>query len=216
MRLLYQRYFKRVLDVCVSLAALVVLSPLLVVLTVGGAAALGGNPFFVQRRPGREEKIFSLIKFRTMRDLRGSDGALLPDERRLTAYGKLLRRTSLDELPELLNVLLGEMSLVGPRPLVPQYLPWYTPEEHRRHSVRPGMTGLAQVSGRNTLTWESRFACDLDYIDHITLQGDVKILLLTVKKVLKREGVVLRGTGTVGDLDACRRGGKEHCDDITG
>lgn len=202
---------------CISLTALLVLSPLLAVLTVSGAVALGENPFFVQRRPGRGEAIFSLVKFRTMRDLRGGDGALLPDERRLTAYGRLLRRTSLDELPELLNVLRGEMSLVGPRPLMPQYLPWYTSEEHRRHSVRPGMTGLAQVSGRNTLTWESRFACDLDYVDHITFRGDAKILLLTLKKVLRRENVVLRGTGAVVDFDAYRRGdGKEHCDDITG
>lgn len=207
---MYKKYFKRLLDVCISLAALTVLSPLLVVLTAAGAAVMGGNPFFTQLRPGKDEKIFSIIKFRTMRDVRDDEGALLPDSQRLTAYGKILRRTSLDELPELLNVVKGDMSLIGPRPLVPQYLPWYTPEERRRHSVRPGLTGLAQISGRNTLTWESRFACDLEYIDDINFINDLKILLMTVKKVLKRENVVLRGTGTIGDFDEYRRSQREE------
>lgn len=214
---MYQRYWKRVLDLCVSLAALVILSPLLLILTGVGAAAMGGNPFFTQQRPGKDEKIFSIIKFRTMGDLRDGDGVLLPDAQRLTAYGRMLRRTSLDELPELLNVVKGDMSLVGPRPLVPQYLPWYTPEERRRHAVRPGLTGLAQISGRNLLDWESRFACDLEYIDDITFQNDVKILLKTVKKVLKRENVVLRGTGSIGDFDEYRRcQGKEPIYDTVG
>lgn len=202
---MYRNCWKRVLDLCVSLAALTVLSPLLLVLIAVGAAAMGGNSFFTQLRPGKDERIFRMIKFRTMRDLRDGDGRLLPDAQRLTAYGRLLRRTSLDELPELLNVIKGDMSLVGPRPLVPQYLPWYTPEERRRHCVRPGLTGLAQINGRNLLDWESRFACDLEYVDNITFQNDVKILLMTVKKVLKREDVALRGTGTVGDFDEYRR-----------
>lgn len=202
---MYKRYFKRALDICLSLAALAVLSPLLVVLTVTGAVVMGGNPFFTQLRPGRDEKIFRIIKFRTMRELRDQEGTLLPDARRLTAYGRVLRRTSLDELPELLNVVKGDMSLVGPRPLVPQYLPWYTPEERRRHSVRPGLTGLAQISGRNALDWESRFACDLEYIEQITFLEDLKILLLTMKKVVRRENVVLRGTGKIGNFDEYRR-----------
>lgn len=214
---MYQRYFKRVLDAAVSLGALAVLWPLLLILTLLGAVVMDGRPFFVQRRPGKDERIFSILKFRTMRDLRDESGDPLPDTCRITPYGTFLRRTSLDELPELLNVLKGDMSLVGPRPLVPQYLPWYTPEERRRHTVRPGLTGLAQISGRSALDWESRFALDVAYVDGISFRTDLNILLRTVIRVFRRENVILRGTGTVGDFDEYRqRQQKERAYDTVG
>ncbi len=184
-----------------SLLALLVLSPVLLILTIVGAIAMGGNPFFVQKRPGKinkktgRERIFKLIKFRTMSNKKDAEGNLLPDERRLNGYGKFLRATSLDELPELVNILIGDMSIVGPRPLAVVYLPYYTEEERRRHDVRPGLTGLAQVNGRNALTWEERFAYDLQYIEKITLWRDIKILFLTVKKVFVREGITQGATG---------------------
>ena len=159
---MYAKYFKRVLDFALSLSALIVLSPILVVLTIVGAVVMRGNPFFVQMRPGKidqktgKEKIFPLIKFRTMSNQKGRDGKLLPDSERLNAYGKALRASSLDELPELINIALGHLSCIGPRPLLPEYLPWYTEEERHRHDVRPGLTGLAQVSGRNNVEWDRR------------------------------------------------------------
>ena len=186
---MYARYIKRPLDFVLALAALAVLSPFLLVLTLTGALALRGNPFFAQERPGRDEKIFRLIKFRTMSDRRDANGDLLPDEQRLGGYGRFLRRTSLDELPELINILCGQLAIVGPRPLLVKYLPLYSPEQHRRHTVRPGLTGYAQVHGRNAISWEERFRLDLIYVDNITFAGDLRILLDTVGAVLRSEGI---------------------------
>lgn len=202
---MYAKYIKRILDFTLSLLALLVLSPVLLVLTVLGAVKMKGNPFFTQQRPGKDEKIFKLIKFRSMTCEKDADGNLLPDEKRLTRYGRLLRSTSLDELPELLNILKGDMSIVGPRPLAVQYLPWYNEEEKRRHSVRPGLTGMAQVHGRNATTWEQRFSYDIDYVDHITFLGDVRILVQTVTTVFRRSGIGVRGVDSPMDFDAYRR-----------
>lgn len=186
---MYAKYVKRPLDFVLSLTALIVLSPLLLVLTIVGAIAMRGDPFFVQERPGKGEKIFSLVKFRTMNNKKDKSGKLLPDEKRLTAYGKWLRSTSLDELPELFNILKGDMSIVGPRPLLVRYLKRYNSEQHRRHEVRPGLTGLAQVNGRNGISWEEKFKYDLEYVDNISFMGDWNIIIRTVKKVLKHEGI---------------------------
>ena len=186
---MYAKFIKRILDFFVALTALLVLSPVMVILTVLGAIKMKGNPFFTQLRPGRKEKIFRLLKFRTMTCEKDADGNLLPDEKRLTKYGKFLRSTSLDELPELVNILLGQMSLVGPRPLLVEYLPYYTQEERHRHDVRPGLTGLAQVNGRNNLTWEQKFAYDLEYVENISLKKDVGIIFTTIGKVIKRSDV---------------------------
>ena len=191
---MYARFFKRLFDFILSLMALIVLSPVLLVLIVIGTIAMKGNPFFVQPRPGKkekdgEEKIFKLIKLRTMSNAKDKDGNLLPDDVRLNKYGKFLRSTSLDELPELLNILKGDMSIVGPRPLLVKYIPRYTEAQRRRHDVRPGLTGYAQINGRNAISWEQRFAYDVEYVDHITFIGDVKIILGTVKAVFKRSGI---------------------------
>ena len=186
---MYARFGKRCLDLVLSVAALVVLSPVLLVLTVVGAWFMKGNPFFTQLRPGKDEKIFRLIKFRTMTMERDGQGNLLPGERRLNGYGRFLRSTSLDELPELINIALGQMSLVGPRPLLVKYLPLYNEEQRHRHDVRPGLTGLAQVNGRNLLSWEDRFRLDVEYVRNISFLGDMKILFATVGKILHREGI---------------------------
>lgn len=186
---MYAKYFKRMLDFTLSLGAIIVLSPILLVLTIVGAVAMVGNPFFTQDRPGKNEKIFKLVKFRTMNNKKDKKGNLLPDEKRLTSYGKWLRSTSLDELPELFNIIKGDMSIIGPRPLLVRYLPRYNKEQHRRHEVRPGLTGLAQVKGRNALTWEDKFKYDVKYVDHITLSDDVKIIIETVRIVFKHEGI---------------------------
>lgn len=186
---MYAKCFKRILDFLVSLCALLVLSPVLLVLTLVGAWQMKGNPFFTQERPGKDEKIFKLVKFRSMTMERDKEGNLLPDEVRLNRYGKLLRATSLDELPELWNILKGDMSLVGPRPLLVRYLPRYNETQRRRHEVRPGLTGLAQVSGRNAISWEEKFRLDVQYVDNITFLGDMKILFATVGKVFKKEGI---------------------------
>lgn len=202
---MYTRLFKRLIDFVLSLLALSVLSPILLLLCIIGAIAMGGNPFFVQPRPGKKDKngterIFKLIKFRTMSNKIDQNGKLLPDEVRLNGYGRFLRSTSLDELPELLNILIGDMSIVGPRPQLVRDMTFMTPEQRRRHDVRPGLTGLAQVSGRNNITWEQKFQYDLQYIDSgITLWGDFKIILQTVGKVLKRSDTVREGTAS--DLD---------------
>ena len=197
---MYARYFKRVMDVSLSLAVLTVLLPLLTVLTVVGAVKMKGNPFFTQLRPGKNEKIFRLIKFRSMTCEKDADGNLLPDALRLTKYGKFLRSTSLDELPELINILKGDMSIVGPRPQLVRDMVFMTDEQRRRHSVMPGLTGLAQISGRNNISWEQKFAYDLAYIDGgITFRKDVKIILKTVGKVFKQADTVREGT--VSDLD---------------
>lgn len=193
----YEKYIKRALDFLLSLCALTVLSPVLLVLTVLGAVKMKGNPFFTQARPGRDEKIFRLIKFRSMTCETDENGNLLPDEQRLTRYGKFLRASSLDELPELINILLGHMSIVGPRPLLVQYLPLYNEEQRHRHDVRPGLTGWAQVNGRNTLSWEDKFRYDVDYVNRIGFLLDVKVIFMTVKKVFCREGISSETSATM-------------------
>lgn len=194
---MYAKYIKRPFDFLLSLCALVILSPILLMLTVLGAFFMKGNPFFTQSRPGKDEKIFKLIKFRTMTCEKDKDGNLLPDDERLTKYGKFLRSTSLDELPELLNILKGDMAVIGPRPLLVQYLPLYNAYQKRRHEVRPGLSGLAQISGRNSITWEQKFNDDVFYIDNITFVGDMKIILQTVLKVIKREGISQENNATM-------------------
>lgn len=199
---MYAKYFKRLIDFCFSLFGLILLSPLMVVLTVTGAIVMKGNPFFIQKRPGKKdkngnEKIFSLIKFRTMTCEKDKDGNLLPDELRLNKYGRFLRATSLDELPELVCIMCGYMSLIGPRPLLPKYLDRFTEEQRHRHDVRPGLTGLAQINGRNALCWEDRFKLDLEYVANVTFFGDLKIFFQTVLKVLKREGISSEASATM-------------------
>ncbi|MBQ8174195.1 MAG: sugar transferase [Clostridia bacterium] len=198
---MYNKFFKRLFDWLLSLIAILLLSPLLLLLTLAGAIAMGGNPFFVQKRPGKDERIFCMIKFRSMTDHRDKKtGRLLSDEERLTRYGRFLRATSLDELPELFNIFAGQMSFVGPRPMLVRDMVFMTPAQRGRHSVRPGLTGLAQANGRNSVTWEKKLAFDLEYVEHITLWGDVKILFKTVFSVLKREGIAEEGMATAADL----------------
>lgn len=198
------KYIKRILDIISSLLAIILLSPLLLVLTIMGAVEMKGNPFFAQERPGKDEKIFKLIKFRTMTNAKDKDGNLLSDADRLTRYGKFLRNTSLDELPELFNILKGDMSVIGPRPLLVQYLPYYTEEERHRHDVRPGLTGLAQVNGRNSLDWEHRFECDVEYVENLSFFSDVKILLKTIQKVIQRSDVAEDTNETEGNFAEIR------------
>ena len=186
---MYAKYIKRVLYFVLSLMALIVLSPLLVILIILGAVFMMGNPFFTQARPGKNEKIFKLIKFRTMDNRKDKDGKLLPDDVRLNKYGRILRSTSLDELPELINILIGDMSIVGPRPLLVKYLPRYNEEQRHRHDVRPGLTGYAQAHGRNAVTWEEKFKMDVWYTRNISFITDVKVIIDTVKVVLKRDGI---------------------------
>ena len=186
---MYARCFKRIIDFFLSLIALIVLLPLLVILIILGTFFMRGNPFFMQGRPGKNEKIFKLIKFRTMNNRRDKDGNLLPDEIRLNKYGRFLRASSFDELPELVNIVKGDMSLIGPRPLLVEYLPKYNEFQHHRHDVRPGLTGYAQAHGRNTVSWEDKFAMDVWYTKHITFKGDMKIILDTIMTVVKREGI---------------------------
>lgn len=218
---MYAKFLKRFFDFFLSLIALLVLSPILLVLTVIGAIAMRGNPFFVQMRPGKinkktgKEKIFPLIKFRTMSNKKGRDGKLLPDSARLNAYGKILRASSLDELPELINIALGHLSCIGPRPLLPEYLPWYTEEERRRHDVRPGLTGLAQVSGRNNVEWDRRFQLDVEYVSNISFVNDAKIVLLTIKKVLGKSDVAEDTSKSEGNFAEIRRKQQEQNEDVT-
>ena len=190
----YEKFIKRPLDLMLALFAFIVLLPLFVILTIAGSIAMKGNPFFTQLRPGRigkdgKEKVFRLIKFRTMSNAKDQDGNLLPDEKRLNRYGRALRASSLDELPELINIIKGDMSIVGPRPLLVKYLERYNTHQARRHEVRPGFTGLAQVNGRNSISWEEKFDLDVKYVDHITFIGDWKIIFKTLKTVIKREGI---------------------------
>ena len=191
----YERYIKRPLDCFLSCGAMIVLSPVLLILTILGSIKMKGNPFFTQERPGRidpktgKETIFRLIKFRTMTNEKDANGKDLPDEKRLTRYGKLLRSTSLDELPELWNIIKGDMAIIGPRPLLVRYLERYTSEQHKRHNVRPGLSGYAQINGRNALTWEDRFNLDIRYSEHISFVSDVKIIFSTLKIVLLRKGI---------------------------
>lgn len=197
---MYKKYIKRILDFTLSLAALVVLSPVLLILIVAGAFIMKGNPFFTQLRPGKDEKIFKLIKFRTMTNEKDKNGKFLPDEKRLVPYGKFLRSTSLDELPELINILKGEMSIIGPRPQLVRDMVFMTKEERARHSVRQGLTGLAQINGRNNMSWEMKFQYDLKYIENITFLNDLKILIGTVGKVFIRDGIAADGMETAEDL----------------
>ncbi len=200
---MYANFFKRLLDFLLSLIAVTVLSPIFLILIIIGAIAMRGNPFFVQARPGKinkktgKEKIFKLIKFRTMSNKRDADGNLLPDGVRLNAYGRFLRSTSLDELPELFNILIGNMSIVGPRPLLVRYIERYNGEQRRRHNARPGLTGYAQAYGRNSLTWEDKFEKDVYYVDHISLWLDIKIIFKTVSVVFKREGISSETSATM-------------------
>ena len=194
---MYAKYFKRILDFILSLIAIIVLSPILIIIGILVKIKLGSPIIFKQKRPGKDEKIFTLYKFRTMTDEKDENGELLPDEERLTKFGKMLRSTSLDELPELFNILKGDMSIVGPRPLLVEYLPLYNEEQKRRHEVRPGLTGLAQINGRNNLEWEKRFKDDIWYIDNNSFYQDLKIVLRTIKKVIKKEDIAEEGKATV-------------------
>ena len=186
---MYAHFFKRIIDFILSLIAIIILSPLLLVLTIVGAIKMKGNPFFTQERPGWHEKIFKLVKFRTMTNEKDENGEFLPDEKRLIPYGKFLRSSSLDELPELLNILKGDMAIIGPRPLLVRYLPRYNEEQHKRHNVRPGLTGYAQAHGRNSVTWEDKFKMDVWYTENISFKVDVGIFFATIKAVLKHEGI---------------------------
>jgi len=194
---LYKQFFKRFYDVVFSCVALIVLSPVFVVLIILGAIKMKGNPFFTQLRPGKNEKIFKLIKFRTMTCETDENGELLPDEKRLTRYGKILRSTSLDELPELINIFIGQMSIVGPRPLLVSYLPLYNDEQKHRHDVRPGLTGLAQVNGRNAISWEDKFSIDVEYTKKISLREDLGIIFKTVMCVFRRDGISGENSATM-------------------
>ena len=202
---MYAKYIKRILDFVLSLLALIVLSPILIIIAILVRIKLGSPVLFKQKRPGKNEKIFTLYKFRTMTDAKDKNGDLLPDEIRLTKFGKFLRSTSLDELPELFNILKGDMSIVGPRPLAVQYLPYYNEQEKHRHDVRPGLTGLAQINGRNAVDWEKRFEFDIKYINELSFINDIKIILKTILKVIKKDGIQTRGKGKVIDFDEYRR-----------
>lgn len=203
---LYAKYVKRYLDVFVSLVGLLVLSPIFLLLIIVGTIEMKGNPFFTQKRPGKDGKIFNLIKFRTMTNEKDKEGNLLPDEQRLTAYGKFLRSTSLDELPELWNILNGDLSLIGPRPLLVKYLPLYNSFQRHRHDVRPGLTGYAQVHGRNQVSWEKKFEMDVWYVQHVTFLEDLKILFETVAVVLKREGISSETSATMEEFKGTATG----------
>ena len=194
---MYAKCFKRVIDFTLSLLGLIILSPILLVLILLGTLFMRGNPFFTQERPGKDEKIFKLIKFRTMDNRKDKDGNLLPDEIRLNKYGRFLRASSLDELPELINILKGDMSIIGPRPLLVAYLPRYNEFQHHRHDVRPGLTGYAQAHGRNAVSWEDKFAMDVWYTQHITFVEDVKNIFDTINTVLKREGISSESSATM-------------------
>ena len=194
---MYARFFKRLIGFCLSLIAIVLLSPVLLILTIVGAVKMKGNPFFTQERPGWHEKIFKLIKFRSMTNEKDENGELLPDSVRLNGYGRFLRKTSLDELPELFNILIGQMAIIGPRPLLVRYLPRYTPEQHRRHEVRPGLTGYAQAHGRNAISWEEKFKLDVWYVDHVSFKVDVEVFFATIKAVFRHEGISSETSATM-------------------
>lgn len=187
----YEKYFKRPLDFICGVAAVIVFSWLYIILIILGVIFMRGNPFFTQERPGKNERIFKLIKFRTMDNRKDKNGELLPDEVRLNKYGRFLRKTSLDELPEAFNIIKGDMSIIGPRPLLVSYLPWYSEEEKHRHDVRPGLSGLAQVNGRNFVDWNHRLAFDVEYVNSITFMGDVKIILMTIGKFVNKQDIAV-------------------------
>lgn len=199
---LYARYGKRAIDIVCSVLALIILSPILILVAAMLFFSYGcRSPFFLQRRPGRHAKIFKIVKFKTMSDRRGADGELLPDEQRLTRLGRFVRSTSLDELPQLVNVLVGDMSLIGPRPLLPKYLPLYSERQARRHEVRPGITGWAQCHGRNAISWGQKFELDVWYVDHISLKTDLSIVWTTAKKVLSRADISSATSATMEAFD---------------
>ena len=202
---MYKKYIKRLLDIILSLFGLIILSPIFIIVSLLVLIFLGHPIIFKQKRPGKNEKIFTLYKFRTMTDKKDKNDNLLPDEVRLTKFGKFLRKTSLDEIPEFINILKGDMSFIGPRPLAVAYLPYYNENEKHRHDVLPGLTGLAQVNGRNGLQWEERFAYDIEYVNNVSFMNDLKIMFLTIKKVLCRSDIVVRGTGKVIDFNEYRR-----------
>ena len=207
---MYAKYIKRILDLILSLMALIVLMPLMIIIGILVRINLGSPIIFKQKRPGKNEKIFTLYKFRTMTDKRDIDGNLLPDEYRLTKFGKFLRSTSLDELPELINIIKGDMAIVGPRPLLVEYLPYYTEEEKHRHDVRPGLTGLAQVNGRNAISWEEKLKYDTEYIKKISFYSDLKIIFKTIKKTIKREDILMGNEFVVGKSIDQRKNKKER------
>lgn len=187
---MYKHFFKRIFDFCISLVALIIISPILLMITIWlHFSNKGAGAFFFQERPGKDGKIFKVIKFKTMTDERDAEGMLLPDAQRLTKVGRFVRSTSIDELPQLINVLKGDMALIGPRPLLPQYLPLYSPEQARRHEVRPGISGWAQCHGRNAISWTEKFKLDVWYVDHCTLWTDIRVILITIKKVLFKEDI---------------------------
>lgn len=195
--IMYKSIFKRLIDFTAALFGLIVLSPVFLVVTIALFFANRGKPFFFQERPGRRERIFRIVKFKTMNDRRDAHGVLLPDRERLTWIGAIVRKTSLDEIPQLINVLAGQMSLIGPRPLLVQYLPLYNATQRRRHEIRPGITGWAQVNGRNAISWQEKFAFDVWYVDNLSFGLDLKILFLTIKKVWLREGISAEGQATM-------------------
>lgn len=205
---MYAKYFKRMLDFLLSLSGIIILSPLLIILTVLGTFFMRGNPFFFQERPGKGEKVFKLVKFRSMDNRKDKNGKLLPDDVRLNKYGKFLRSTSLDELPEIINILKGDMAIIGPRPLLVKYLPRYNEEQRHRHDVRPGLTGYAQAHGRNGVSWEDKFTMDVWYTKHITFCGDVKIIIDTVKTVLTHEGINSETSATMEEFMGTPEGKK--------
>lgn len=206
---MYEKIFKRVLDFILSLSGLIVLSPIFLILIVLGTIFMRGNPFFIQKRPGKKEKIFNLLKFRTMDNRRDSNGNLLPDNIRLNKYGKILRKTSLDELPEIINILKGDMSIIGPRPLLVEYLPWYNSEEKHRHDVRPGLTGWAQVNGRNCIEWDKRLCLDVEYVNNISFKLDVKIFFMTIQKVICKSDIAENTNSVEGNFAEIRRNQKD-------
>lgn len=196
----YERYIKRLQAIVLSLIAIIILSPILLITYLLVRVKFGKPAIFIQKRVGKDGKVFDLYKFRTMTNQRGKDGKLLPDDQRLTSFGKKLRSTSLDELPELFNILKGDMALIGPRPLLVKYLPLYNDEQARRHEVRPGLTGYAQVNGRNAITWKDRFKLDVEYVDNVTFLNDWKIIFKTIKTVFKREGISEKGSATMDEF----------------
>lgn len=214
----YKQFFKRFYDIVLSFIALVILSPLLIILTIITAIAMKGNPFFTQKRPGKKgkdstEKIFKLIKFRTMSNKKDLDGNLLPDEKRLGKYGRFLRSTSLDELPELMNIFIGDMSIIGPRPLMVRYLPYYTQKESLRHNLRPGLTGWAQIAGRNTVDWGERLELDLYYCQNVSIFLDLKIICKTIFVVFRREGISTKEMENFDDY--CKRTREKDLTNVT-
>jgi lipopolysaccharide/colanic/teichoic acid biosynthesis glycosyltransferase len=202
---MYQKIIKPILDFSLAFIALLLLLPIFILVTLFLASVNNGRPFFIQTRPGKKEKLFNIIKFKTMNDKKDSNGNLLPDDKRLTTIGKIVRKTSLDEIPQLINVLKGDMSLIGPRPLLPEYLALYNKEQKKRHQVKPGITGWAQINGRNAISWEDKFKFDVWYVDNISFLTDINIIFKTIKKVLISEGISAQGNVTIGKFKGTKK-----------